>query len=457
MVFAVSFSVAGCSFVQSGKSAYELAVQQGFEGTLDEWLESLKGADGDDGAKGDSGSSGLRGEKGDTGVDINHLYEFALENGLIDEDMTLLEFIKEVCSETSVSDTKVLAFHKIARSSVAVVCQFGSSKVSMGSGVVYLDDKENGDAYIITNYHVVYGSASSGSPKDIASSIKIYWLNHMYTIDDETNTIYDNGYGVAATYLGGSKDFDIAVLKISGSEDYMGSILQPATLDELNDVRFGERTLVFGNAEGEGLSAVSGSVSVEVDYISMSKLSDESETVKSRVIRTDAPLNHGNSGGGLFDANGRLIGIVSARNEATGVVGFGYAIPLSIAKGIADKVIGTYAGVPIEGVNVGILGITVSSLTESEIDDESSLILSVDEMVVSEVTAGSSADGFVNVGDSLISYFDSLGVEHRIKKLFEIGDFLLTLEVGDSIKLKLGREGSEVEVEFEILNSYFVE
>ncbi len=63
---AVLYKIGGGSG-QDGKSAYELAVQEGFEGTVEEWLESLKGKEGEQGVKGDTGAKGTKGDKGNTG------------------------------------------------------------------------------------------------------------------------------------------------------------------------------------------------------------------------------------------------------------------------------------------------------------------------------------------------------------------------------------------------------
>ena len=73
----------------SGASAYDIAIENGFEGTEAEWLESLKGSDGTDGAKGDKGDTGargLKGDKGDTGADGVGIVDIAKTNtsGLID-------------------------------------------------------------------------------------------------------------------------------------------------------------------------------------------------------------------------------------------------------------------------------------------------------------------------------------------------------------------------------------
>lgn len=81
---------------KSLKTAYDIAVENGFNGTQDEWLESLKGADGKDGAtgeKGEVGSSGEKGDKGETGADGKSAYQIAVENGF---EGTLEEWLESL-------------------------------------------------------------------------------------------------------------------------------------------------------------------------------------------------------------------------------------------------------------------------------------------------------------------------------------------------------------------------
>ena len=66
---------------------------------------------------------------------------------------------------------------------------------------------------------------------------------------------------------------------------------------------------------------------------------DNRTEVSFRVMRVDAPVNSGNSGGGLFDGQGKLIGIVNAKIVDEGVENIGYAIPSNVAVSIANNII----------------------------------------------------------------------------------------------------------------------
>ena len=217
------------------------------------------------------------------------------------------------------------------RSAVSIVCNFettvqvggwypGSSYVttkeytSKGSGVIYRLDEEEGDAFIITNYHVVFDS-SSNSPDGISEDISVY----LYGSETEDGAI-------AATYVGGSLYYDIAVLRVEDSEMLKGSSACDVSVADSDDVSVGDTAIAVGNAQGLGISSTSGIVSVDSEYITMTAADDKTK-VSFRVMRVDTAINSGNSGGGLYDSEGRLIGIVNAKIVYDGVENIGYAIP----------------------------------------------------------------------------------------------------------------------------------
>ena len=105
----------------------------------------------------------------------------------------------------------VYAINSSLRSAVSVYCNFetsslGGSATSAGSGVIYELDGKNGSAFIITNYHVVYESSSKTSNK-ISDDIFIMLYGMEYS-----------DYAIPATYVGGSMNYDIAVLYVENSD-----------------------------------------------------------------------------------------------------------------------------------------------------------------------------------------------------------------------------------------------
>ena len=118
-------------------------------------------------------------------------------------------------------------------------------------------------------------------------------------------------YGISAEYIGGSLTYDIAVLKITDSEIYSESIAKKAELAD-RTVFAGETAIAIGNPEADGISSTVGVVSVDSEYLTMTGADDVTE-VTFRVMRIDTAVNSGNSGGGLFNDQGELIGIVNAK------------------------------------------------------------------------------------------------------------------------------------------------
>ncbi len=168
---------------------------------------------------------------------------------------------------------------------------------SCGSGVIiYQDDAA---LYMVTNYHVV----------EDATTLSVTF------VDDAT---YE------ATLCGYDSDMDIAVIKVSLSqltEDTLSQI-SVAAVGSSDDLVVGEQVVAIGNALGYGQSVTTGIVSAVDRSIS-------TDSGSATYIQTDAAINPGNSGGALFNMQGELVGINTAKVSSTDVEGMGYAIPIS--------------------------------------------------------------------------------------------------------------------------------
>lgn len=202
---------------------------------------------------------------------------------------------------------------------------FSKSMLSRGSGVILEIDKNNGDAYIITNYHVV-------SNANTAVVFSYVWV-----------MLWDSISPISAQYVGGSRTYDIAVLKIEGSNEVKNSSATGASIAKSSDLCIGESVCAIGNSMARNLRITSGVVSVEEDLMG-------SATFYNMYISHSADVNSGNSGGGLYNNKGELIGIVNAKfrdvNPTSGdlmykevVHGMNYAIPVDLAVGIARNII----------------------------------------------------------------------------------------------------------------------
>jgi len=325
--------------------------------------------------------------------------------------------------------------------SVSIYCEYKKSNdasgYSAGSGVIYQLDREKGNAYIITNYHVVYDNASSAKDK-ISENIRVY-LYGMYF--DGTDRL--NETGILAEYVGGSMTYDIAVLKITGSEKVKESDALAIKIADSNKLTPGVTAIAIGNPEGVGISVTSGVVSVESEHITMTAV-DNVTPVTMRVIRIDTAVNSGNSGGGLFNAKGQLIGIVNAKLKQSSVENIGYSIPSNVAIGIAQNIIDNCDGKENKSVIKCLIGITVFTTdTRAEYNDDGTITL-YDTVEIQSLTETSLAKGVLKAGDILCKVKISDKDEHTICRQFEMIDILLDARVGDTVTITVLREGKEV-------------
>lgn len=316
---------------------------------------------------------------------------------------------------------------------------------SAGSGVIYQLDS-SGDAFVITNYHVVY-DVDSNTENGISNDIMLF-LYGMEYID----------YKIPATYVGGSMQYDLAVLRVEDSDilkDALsrGAVAQ-ATVTDSEGIIVGQTAIAIGNPQAGGISATSGIVSVDSEYIDMTG-ADGKTAVSFRVIRVDTAINQGNSGGGLFNDKGELIGIVNAKIISSDVENIGYAIPSNVARAIADNIIYYCFEQECEGVMRVLLGISVTqSALYTEYDEQTGVLRRYEEIKVHSVTSGALADGKI-LPDDIIKSITLNERTTEITRQHQVIDILLDARAGDKVTIVVKRangEGTcdEVTIEIEI-------
>ena len=450
-----AFGLVGCK--EKVISAYDIAVKNGFVGTEKEWLASLEGADGKDAEK----------------IDIQDLYEAAKADGF---QGSMSDFIKEYFSldVNENNDTEIIANN--VSSVVSVCCAFietttslsalgGTTKSlnasgSMGSGVIIDLDKKNGNALIVTNYHVLY-NGDADAENGISECIYLYPYgarNYFTTGADVRGKLTDvnkdgkkdgndqgdfGGDGIRAQFVGGAMDYDVAILEISGSEYLKESVATEAKLGDSNAVTVGEKVFAIGNANGEGISVTSGIVSVESETIQMGALDDSTRAVSYRVIRTDAAINHGNSGGALFNAFGELIGITNAKNVEDETDNMGYALPITLVKYLCEN-IQDNGGV----VQRAMLGVNLLTEEISVALDENGKLAVREKIVITQSGQfGTASYGKLKLRDIFRWISINDGEQFEITRQYHISDLLLTVRKGDKVTLGMIRDGSEITVE----------
>ncbi len=308
-------------------------------------------------------------------------------------------------------------------------------KYAYGSGVIYQLDKTSGSAYIITNYHVVY-QAECKDPNGISSDIGIYMLGDTVAMD--------------ATFVGGSDKYDIAVLRVEDEPRLRASAAQAVTL-ATGDALVGSKTIIAGNANGYGISVTEGIISVDSEYIEMYNLKDESVVDSFRVIRTDGSVNPGNSGGGLYNADAELLGIVNAKTVDEDTEGMGYAIPVDIATTIADKVIDGDMDTTMTTRRV-LLGVRLMIKESSMVYDAETGLVHIEETVsvVSDTdgVAGVEAGGLgeaagLQAGDIFLSIQVGTRTARSVTRQFHVIDEMLKARAGDTVTIVVDRAGTQ--------------
>lgn len=435
--------------------AYDIAKKNGFVGSESEWLESLQGHDGKDGKDGAPGMDGKDGRS----ITVDDLYDAARKEGAAESKA---EWLKSIGVETGSDNKSVIA--KCLTSTVGVVSAFrykapggffandgGETREakSQGSGVIYKVNKAEGVAIVITNYHVIFDLASINK---ISDDIKIFLYGEKY---------YDAS--IPAKFVGGAMRYDIALLEARSDafKTGEGTRFAVANLADSDEIAVGQTAIAIGNAQGKGISATTGAVCVDSENIQMQRLSggDAQKSDPFRVVRVDCAVNPGNSGGGLFDSEGRLMGIVNAKNVVKDVENIGYALPANVVGYVAENILDQRktAETGPGGLKVKkcILGIGLEILeSRGEYKDGSARI--IEKVGVGHVNEGALADGKLQEGDVIKRMRTER--EGREPRTFEITrshmmvDLMLTLREGDSFAVIYERDGKEGEAKFENLD-----
>jgi len=226
-----------------------------------------------------------------------------------------------------------------------------------------------------------------------------------------------DGSRVKGQVLGEDPSTDVAVVKIEPTAD-----LPVATLATGITVKVGQTAIAIGSPFGLDQTVTAGIVSA---------VGRSAETPGGVIpaIQTDAPINTGNSGGALADASGRIIGIndsiVTGGGESTGNLGVGFAIPIDIAKSVADRIV---AG---ESTEAGFLGVEGTDATGSQAG-----------AAITAVSSGSPAAEAGLVEADVVIEVDGTPVASMI----DLGAKIRTHQPGDTVKLTVVRGGERHEV-----------
>lgn len=256
-----------------------------------------------------------------------------------------------------------------------------------GSGVILTTD-----GYIVTNYHVVEGA------QQITVTLH----------DDSTYT---------ATVVGADQQSDIALLKIDATG------LTPAVLGDSDNVQVGEVVIAVGNPMGTlGGTVTDGIVSALNRDISV-------EGNQMTLMQTSAAISPGNSGGGLFNTNGELIGIVNAKYSDEDAEGLGFAIPVNTMKTVVQDLLenGYVTGRPALGITVITVG-DVQTAMQYGVSSLGVYVNSVDAGSGAEAAGMKAGDRIVSIGTQLVETTD------------DVTNALKAYNVGDVVEIQVDRD-----------------
>jgi len=259
----------------------------------------------------------------------------------------------------------------------------------VGSGFVISDD-----GLLLTNYHVVNGA-------------------------EGIHVVFTDGQKADAEVVGGDPDIDVALLRLEGTGPW-----SYVTLGDSESLEVGDWVVAMGNGLGFGTTATLGIVSGKGRVLGHSVLGREN------FIQTDAAINQGNSGGPLFDLDGKVVGISTAIIQGANTVGF--AIPSNLVASVLDDLQNTGR------VARGYLGVSPQEL-DDEVRAALGIAASVEGVLVADVTAGTPAAKAGMADEDVILSVDGEEIE-------DPGDLVDTVSrrhPGQKVDVRIWRDGKE--------------
>ena len=264
-----------------------------------------------------------------------------------------------------------------------------------GSGVIVKED-----GYIATNYHVIQG----------ATKVQV--------------TLH-NGEQYSARIVGSDPSNDVAVIKIDAKD------LTTATVGDSSTVEVGDLAVAIGNPLGQlGGTATSGIISALDRTLNV-------EGTTLTLLQTDAAINGGNSGGGLFNSKGELIGIVESKASAVGVEGLAFALPINNVSGIINDIIEN-GGSGQVAASTPAVGIVISDVSE---ENAQYYGLESAGVYIAQVTGENAQKAGFQEEDRIISFNGT-----EVKGSSEFISLVRKCKVGDTVTVVVSRGGQQIEI-----------
>lgn len=295
-----------------------------------------------------------------------------------------------------------------------------------GSGVII--GKTDDELLMVTNNHVAVYDKSGNT------------MYYSYTASTkERKVTFVDGTEVTANLKGADSEADIAVLavKLSDIPDDTLNAISIATIDNSDDVKVGQGVMAIGNALGLGQTTTFGHVSALNKEVTTSD-----DNVTRTMMQIDASINAGNSGGGLFDANGHLIGINSAKSSGEGVEGMGYAIPISSVEDLINNMMNQKTKVQVDEDQRGYLGIQGADVPTDYVQRFGM----PEGAMVTKITAGSPAEAAGFQLNDIITAVDG----QKVSSMETLKSALSYYAAGESVTITVQRPSGNQYTETEL-------
>ena len=261
-----------------------------------------------------------------------------------------------------------------------------------GSGVII-----STDGYIVTNNHVING----------ASSIYVTLAN---------------GEKYNAQLIATDVKSDLAVIKIDAKD------LQAAVLGNSETIKVGQNAVAIGNP----LGTLGGTVTAGI----ISGLSREVtiDRIPMTLMQINVAISPGNSGGGLFNTNGELIGVVNAKSVSENVEGIGFSIPVDVVKDVATQLI--QQGYVTGRAQIGISCISIDSMQKAWNYGTNSF-----GVLVKEVTDDNAKAGGLQENDLIVAVDNT-----QISSFSDLQTALFSYTAGDEVVLTVFRNNEQLKI-----------
>lgn len=317
----------------------------------------------------------------------------------------------QMVSLVGYSETGVGVASKVRPSIVGIEVEYSvnsifyrnkSTATAAGSGIIISED-----GYILTNNHIVNSSSTS-------------YYYELGKANKVTVTLYNDSTKYDATIVGTDSQTDLAVIKIEKNG------LKAAELGDSDAVQVGEFAMAIGNPLGLTDSVTAGIVSAVNREVS------DQDGNSYVAIQTDASINSGNSGGALVNSKGQVIGVNTLKLSGTGVEGVGFAIPINSTKEIYEQLIQYNK---VKRPYIGIGGYDLDEQTA----EYNNLVVGIYIKTIEDFSAGEKAG--LKIGDVIVEVDGT-----KVTKMDELNAIKNQKQIGDTLKLKVFREGKEKEI-----------